>query len=262
MKTMFRKIALVLSMMCIIAFASPVVVLHAQSLDDLSSGSSSSSVDQGSGNDSGSISDYLKGYNPVTDENMQQASSMASPIVSFLGTVAGFIVMVASAGIFVVTALDLCYIGLPFTRSLLNPSYGASQGGASPMGGLGMGMPGAMGGGTQGAAPEQGLRRRWVSDEAVACVSMAQQSSQPQGGMPQMGAMGMMGGGMIQQSQPAPAKSVITTYLKKRAFFLVIFTVATVVLMSSLFTDCGLNLAELLNKIMDKFNGQISNVNI
>ena len=75
-----------------------------------------------------------------------------------------------------------------------------------------------------------------------------------------MGGMGMgapMGGG-----QPAPTKSVILMYLKKRAFFLIIFAVASIVLMSSIFTDCGINLAALLTKIMNRLNGSISNVQV
>lgn len=285
MKSCIRKMALVLSMMCIIAFASPLS-LFAGNLDDLSSdsttsnGQSNPNVSHGSSDDQ-SISDYLKDYNPVTQDNMQKAGSMASPIVSALGTFSGFIVMVTSAGIFVITALDLAYIGIPPLRSLLNPQMaGGGQAGGMPMGGMGMGMGmrggmmggmGAMGGGAQGAMPEQGLRRKWVSDEAVACVNLAnmqnQQGGAAMGGMPMggMGGMGGMMGGMgggMQQQAPTPTKSIILEYLKKRMFFIVIFTIATVILMSSLLTDCGLNLAELLSKIIEKFNGQISNVNI
>jgi hypothetical protein len=281
MKTLFRKMALVLSMICIIGFASPIG-LYADNLDDLSKSSSTNnnSSSSNSSNDS-AISDYLQDYNPVTSENMQSASTYASPIVSFLGTLSGFIVMIASAGIFVVTALDLCYIGLPFTRSILNPQYQAGgQAGGSPMGmgggmgmgmrgGMGMGMQGGMGGGAQGGGAEYGLHRRWVSDEAVACV----QNNMPQaqaGGMPMGGGMGMgggmMGGGMMgggmQQQQPQPTKSVIMEYLKKRSFFLIVFAIATVILMSSIFTNCGLNLAELITKIVQKFNTTVGQVNI
>lgn len=280
MKAMFNKIAIVLSVMCVIAFASPAIVMSAQSLDDLSSGSNDNS---GSDSDNNSISDYLQNYNPVTKDNMEQAGAIASPIVNALGTLSGFIVMIASAGIFVVTALDLVYIGMPFTRSFLNPKYGAQMGGASPMGGMGMGgmgmgmhrgyggmgAMGAMGGGAQ-QAPEQGMRRQWVSDEAEYCVNFAQRQDQmsagggmsPMGGMGGMGMMGGMGAMQQQQAQPMPTKSIIFMYLKKRAFFLVIFTVCTIVLMSSIFTDCGLNLAELISKVMNKIGNQISSLEV
>lgn len=261
MRICLRRMVLALAMICIVAFASPSTVF-AGSLDDLSNGStqssSSNSTNQdGDGKDS--ISDYLKGYNPVTSENMQKAGTMASPIVTALGTISGFIVMIVSAGIFVVTALDLCYIGIPFLRPTLNPNQ--ASGGSSPMMGMGMGMSSM--GGMQGGSVNSG-RRCWVSDEAIACVNLAggQQGGASMGMSPMgMSPMGMMGG-MGQQPSQVSTKSVIVEYLKKRSFFLIIFTIATVILMSSIFTNCGLNLAELLTKIIAKFNGQVSNVNI
>ena len=265
MKSGFKGMLLVLCMICIMAFASPVYIYAATDLDGLSSGSSTNtSTSHGSG-DNTSISDYLKGYNPVTQDNMEKAGTMASPVVNALGTVSGFIIMLVSAGIFVVTALDLAYIGIPFLRPTLNPNYGAGAQGGSPMGGMGMGMGmrggmgmGGMGGGAQPAASG---RRCLVSDEAVACVQMASQGQaqgSTMGGGMGMGGMGMGGA----QAQPTSTKSVIFTYLKKRTFFLIVFSVATVLLMSSIFTDCGLNLAELGIRVMNKLNGSISNINV
>lgn len=218
MKSGFKGMLLVLCMMCIMAFASPVCIYAASDLDGLSSGSTTNDSTSHGSSDNTSISDYLKGYNPVTQDNMEKAGTMASPIVNALGTLSGFIIMVVSAAIFVVTALDLAYIGLPFLRPTLNPNYGAGAQGGSPMGGMGMGMRGGMG----------------------------------------MGGMGMGGA----QAQPVPTKSVIFEYLKKRTFFIIIFAVATVLLMSSIFTDCGLNLAELGIRVMHKLNGSISNINV
>ena len=296
MKSAISKMALVLSMICFMVFASPLT-LCATSLDDLSSGStvndnqgSTSNTDNGYSSsrneaDERAISDYLKGYTPVTQENMQSANVLASPIVNVIGTATGFLLMIASAGIFLVTALDLVYIGLPFTRSFLNPKYGMQAAGGAGMGMGGMGMHGGMGMGMRGGvgmmgggagAPQQatetGLRRQWVSDEAEYCVNFANQqdaSTNMQGGAMQggmgMGMMGggMMGGGMPQQAPNPPAtKSIIFMYLKKRMFFIIIFSVCTVILMSSVLTDCGINLAELLQKIFMKVNGQISTVQI
>lgn len=248
MKSFISHLTLILTLVCAITCFSPISA-SAGSLDDLSSGDVSNDTSTGLTADS-ALTDYLRGYTPITDENMQKASTLSSPIVSALGTISGFIIMCVSGGIFLVTALDLVYIGIPFLRTFLNPMYGQSSGGASPMGG--MGSP-------QGGMQSQGfLKRRLVSDEAVACVNMAQSGGQ-QGGMG-MGMNSMMGG--MQQQQSQPTKSVIFEYLKKRSFFIVIFTVATVLLMSSLFTDCGLNLAELLDKIIQRLNGTVSNVQI
>lgn len=268
MKSGFKGMLLVLCMMCVMAFASPVCI-YATDLDGLSSGSSTNSSTSHGSSDNTSLSDYLRGYNPVTQDNMDKAGKMASPIVNALGTLSGFIIMLVSAGIFVVTALDLAYIGIPFLRTTLNPNYCAGAQGGSPMGGMGMGMGmrggmgmGGMGmGGAQPAAPG---RKCWVSDEAVVCVQMASQG-QAQGGSPMGGGMGMMGGGMGMggaQAQPMPTKSVILEYLKKRTFFLIIFAVATVLLMSSILTDCGLNLAELGISVINKLNGFIQNINV
>ena len=248
--------ALVLCMMFVFAFASPVVTM-AKSLDDISNDSSSSSSDSNDDSSSGAISDYLNDYTPITNDNMAKASTLASPIANFLGTVAGGIVIVVEGAIVVVTALDLAYIGLPFTRSILNPNY---AGAAAQGGGMGMGMGGGMPGGQ--AAPQSGLRRQWVSDEAVQAVQNAQPQQQAGGMGGMMGGFGGMGGGMQQRQQPQPTRSVIATYFKSRIFFIVIFTIATIILTSSILTHSGINLAALLMKLLDKGNNMVSNVQI
>ena len=261
MKALFKKVALVLSMMCVIAFASPLC-LSASNLNGMNSSDSTGGSSNGS--DDSALSDYMRNYNPITQENMQKANVLASPIASFLGTVTGAIMIVVGAGIFFVTACDLCYIGLPFTRSLLNPQQ--AGGGGMPMGGMG-GMGSPMGG---GAPAESGLRRKWVSDEAVAAVAMAGGGGAQGGGIPMggglgMGGMGMgapMGGMPMGGGAPQSTKSVIFEYLKKRIFFIVIFAVASIVLMSSILTDCGINIAELLLKILNKFSNNIGNTQI
>lgn len=256
MRALIKKWVLLMLMLAFVANIN-VLAVNAEVLDSLDE---SVTVEQSSqlGNSSNmdSITDYMRGYTPVTSENMEKASVTASPIINVIGTISGFIVMVTSAAIFMVTAADLAYIGLPFTRAWLNPMYasGGAQAGGMPMGGMGMGGMGAMGGGAQ-APVESGLRRRWVSDEAVYCVNTyCQPQQQAQGGMP-------MGGGMGMQQQ-LPMKSVIFEYLKKRTFFLILFAVAITVLMSSIFLDCGLNLGELVLKMFTKFSGQVSQVQI
>ena len=263
-KLSFKVLILMILSVFVLSFSIPV---SATDMDGVTN-NGNEQVTRGSGSNNDSISDYLKGYKPVTDKNMSQARQYTDSITSLLGTLTGIIVIVVSAGIFVITALDLCYIGLPFTRSFLNPSY-SQGGGTSSMGGMGMGM--GMGGmGMGGSQPQASGGKCWVSDEAIACVSMS--GSQGGGGASPMGGMGMgmgMGGmgmssmgGMGGSQQQQPTKSIITTYLKKRAFFLVIFAVATILLTSSVFTDCGINLAELSFKIMDKLNATIGSVNI
>lgn len=206
---------------------------------------------QSDGKDYGnSVSDYLQNREVIGDEEMQKANNLASPMVSVIGTIAGFIVLIASAAIFAITALDLLYIGVPFTRTYLAPAQ-ASGGGA--MGGMHGGMMGGMGGGQQ-----QPQGRQWVSDEAIQAVQLANPSGGAGGGMPMggmMGGMGAMGGG---QQQPQSTKSVILGYFKKRVFFIVIFSLCTIVLTSSIVTDCGINLGKLFLKATAALNGNLS----
>lgn len=207
-----------------------------------------------------SVSSYFKSYRPVTDENMKSASKLGSPIVAILGNITGFILILTSAGIFVVTALDLSYIGLPIVRPLLAPQQasGGMSGGMGGMGGMGGGyggMHGGMGGMGGGQQAPQG--HQWVSDEALRSVqsmSAGQQGGGMQGGM----GMGSMGG---QQQQPQTStKSVIFAYFKARMFFLIVFGLASVMLTSSVFLDCGINVAQLGFKVVASLNSAIQGI--
>ena len=168
---------------------------------------------------------------------MSQAQALANPITNIIGNIIGAIVLLTAAGIFLVTALDLAYIAMPFTRPLLTSKH------------------------------------QLVSDEALAAVGGASGGQQaggmgspmgsPMGGMGGMGSpMGSpMGGGMGGQ-QKQGTKAVITTYFKKRVVFMVIFAVATVILTSSILTGVGINLAALLTEIINKLNSIINGVKV
>ena len=221
---------------CILA----VPVSATNDMDGLTGGNTAQEqqVDQGSNSrDAGALGDALQNYNPITDDNMSQAQALANPITNIIGNIIGAIVLLTAAGIFLVTALDLAYIAMPFTRSLLTSKH------------------------------------QLVSDEALAAVGGASGGQQaggmgspmgsPMGGMGGMGSpMGSpMGGGMGGQ-QKQSTKSVITTYFKKRVVFMVIFAVATVILTSSILTGVGINLAALLTEIINKLNSIINGVKV
>lgn len=221
---------------CILA----VPVSATNDMDGLTGGNTAQGqqVDQGSNSrDAGALGDALQNYNPITDDNMSQAQALANPITNIVGNIIGAIVLLTAAGIFLVTALDLAYIAMPFTRPLLTSKH------------------------------------QLVSDEALAAVGGASGGQQavgmgsPMGGMGSpMGGMGSpmgspMGGGMGGQ-QKQSTKSVITTYFKKRVVFMVIFAVATVILTSSILTGVGINLAALLTEIIDKLNSIINGVKV
>lgn len=201
-----------------------------------------------------SIQDVMRGYNAVDQESMEKANQLASPLADIIGVLTGFIIAITTALIFLVTALDILYISVPFVRKFLNPevAQGGMPGGMGMRGGMGMGMQGNQGGGGH----------RWVSDEAVQALQAAGVADGGQagamGGMNGYGGMGAMGA----QQQQSGGKSSVMSYLKKRAFFLIVFAITTTILMSSLLLDCGLNLADLLYKIISLFTDGISNVQI
>ena len=255
MKGVISKLQLfMLAVMLMMSFTTTV---FATDLDKLNDGQNTTEQSQQSDGHNDSVTDYMRNYKPVTDENMQNATQYASPITNAIGTFVGFVVMCVSAGIFAVTALDLAYIGLPVTRSFLNPQQAQQQGGGMS----GFGGMGSMGGAQQ-QTQEYGLHRKWVSDEAVACVAQANPQQQQGGFGGGFGGGGFGAVGGAQQQQPQQTKSVISMYLKKRIVFLVVFAIATVLLTSSIFTDCGINLAQLMFKIMDKVNGTIAGVQV
>lgn len=245
----------------------PTQALALGNLDN--AGKSSQSVQGGS--DDNPLTGYMKKYKPITEGNMKQAEVVATPIVNAIGTVTGFVLLIVMAGVGLITAIDLAYIGIPKLRPSLAPNAGGTQAGGmtSPMGGRGMGMHGRgmMGGGMMGGSPQPSAGgHQWISDEALASVAMAGASVKPAGGgMPPMdGGMDMVGGGMMggTPQQSVKQSSVIFTYLKKRAFFVILFAVALILLTSSVLLDCGINIAELSIKVFNKLNGNISNINV
>ena len=221
------------------------------------------------------VTDYIKGYKAVTDDNMKVAAQITNPLINIIGNAIGVLTILAVALVPLTTMLDLLYIGFPAIRPMLNPEYNMQQGGGMaggmgmPMGGMGMGGYGARGMGmgmgmAQTAAPTSN-RPRLVSDEAIACTPQTSQAQPMAGGMGMpMGGMGGMGMGMgaVAPAQPVQTKSFIWEYLKKRTFFIILFVVATILLTSSVLTDCGINIAQLIANIMMKFNDGIGNVSI
>lgn len=182
----------------------------------------------------------------VDQEASNKANVYMSPIAKGANVVFAIILAIASIGMFVITALDMLYIAVPPVRNFLHAGGAGQQaqggmGGGMGMGGMGMGMGGMRGGmgmggmgGGQQSAPT-GLAQ-WISDEAVAAYAEGQGGGQQAGGGMGMGGMGMMGAA---PAAPAPAKSIILSYLKKRALFLAAFGICAILLSTTIFTDLG-----------------------
>lgn len=216
-------------------YSGNFIVAHAE--DGLEDDIQSSTKDNG-------VSDFLKDYQSMTSDQLQTASQKVSPLTNIIGYVMGGVITLTTSGIFLLTALDLAYISIPFVRGLLY-----SGGSTAQAGGMGMGMSGGM-------AQQQSKPRQLVSDEAVQCVSLASGGG---ASMPGMGmGMGMsMGMGSMQQQPQQGTKSTIMAYLKKRTFFLVLFAICSVMLTSSIFIGTGINLAQWGMKIMEMVNNSI-----
>ena len=206
-----------------------------------------------------SVSDMMRGYQAFDSDDMRKANEIVNPIRDIVGTGIGVILAITTLLVFVTTALDILYIAVPMTRSILYPGGEmANAGGGMGMGGgigmgMGMGMRGGMGMGMQGGSTST---RKLISDEAVNALASA--GNQMAGG----NGMGQVQGGYGGVQQQEKPKSPISVYLRKRIFFLILLAITSTLLMSSLFLDCGLNIADLLYKIIDMLNGSLQNVQI
>lgn len=165
----------------------------------------------------------------IDDESSAEAQRIASPWTKVIRVIISVILLLLTAALFLITVLDLVYIGVPFVRKWLG---GGEDSSSSSGGGNGFGDGGFGNGGfnynNTSSQGKSGIGRI-VSDEAIAAVQAASGSN---------------GGGFNSTSQPASKKSTIISYLKKRVVFLVVFGISAVLLFGTTFTDLGLKLGE------------------
>lgn len=210
-----------------------------QSQQENNNGGSDSGSDSGSYNSG--ISNWVRDYDAVTDENMAIANQQTSWLQSLVGNLIGVGIIGVFLALSTFTVLDLLAIVAPPIR----PS-----------------LTGQMGG------------RQWVSDECMRAISeglggaggaSAGGMKSPMGGMGSpmggmgmgspMGGMGMgspMGGmnNMQQGSQGGSKKNTVFAYFRHRLFAIVLIAICAVVLTSSVITGCGINIAQLFLKII------------
>lgn len=258
---MCKKAAMMLGVLCMLSFSS---TSYCTDLDSINQGTATTvesqtggDTSEGTGDESyDSVSDVMRGYNAFDGEDMEKAKGIVSPIEDIIGTAIGVILLLTMLGVSVTTAIDLLFLGVPATRGILNPQM--QQGGGMPMG---------MSPGMQGGA-QAGGGHKFVSDEAVQALAMSgagQQAGAQVGGYG--GGYGGYGGGyggapMGAQQQNQKQKSPMSIYIRRRAFFLILLAIASTLLLSSLFLDCGLNIADLLYKVIDMLNSNLQNVQI
>lgn len=193
------------------------------------------------------IGNQLKNQQYVSTNDIANAQKIASPITNFIGTIIGFIIVIAVAAHILITALDIVYLAFPPLRQYL--ASGSANGAGGQMAGMGFGR----------TAPAQtgGSQRQWVSDSAVSVASLYGGAAPAQG----QGMMNPGGYGSPQmspaQSQEGGKKNVFWEYLKKRAVSTIFFVFALIFLTSSQLMDVGLNAAQWGIGLLDWINGKI-----
>lgn len=255
----------------IIGYTGSAVTAYASSIDnDFNSGdagktrnsTSRTTTSNNSGNtnslgsvlDGGTVSEddkalgnFLGQHRGVTSDQLNSASEIASPVANAFGYIAAFIIALTASAIFLITALDILYIAVPFVRPFLYTA-GTDGTGAMTAGryGGGPGGYGGYGGYAQNTSSSSGGRRhQFISDEAVTCAALLGGSSRTEN----IGAPG--------QRSNETRGSVIKAYLVKRAGFMVLFVLCVVVLMSSALMGTGANLANFSIKVITAINNAL-----
>lgn len=254
----------------------PVTTVYASSLDDVvsetSPESSSDSSSDSSSSDSSSVSSSKSSIPMTADEyiaNTKDAADLtnvdtkgASKVNEGIKTVAAFIVKILSyfltAFLVVRVLLDLVYIALPFTRSMLSNGYagnaaagGAGMGGmggmGSPMGGMGgMGM-GGMGMGMRGG---YGMNRMGMGGMGMGGAGMG---GSQMGASPAMGRVQLVStaalNSVASENMPGPdgrPQSALKAYAKDMAVTLVITPVLLVLAITGVLSNLGFLLGDVI----------------
>lgn len=176
------------------------------------------------GNEGGSLTDAIKSAKDssiLDEEDSKTVGRLGGNISSAAGNVTSFLIYVMFAFCFVTSAFDLLYISAPPLRPVLwNRSSGVAQ---TQNFGSSNGMQGQQYNNNQLGQSQQGEQsKKWclVSDELKYVMNY-------QNNMPQ--------------------KALIMSYFKKRAYAVIVIVVVVFLLIgSSVFTDFGLNIGEML----------------
>lgn len=273
----------------------PVATVHASSLDDVVNGTTQESNETAAGqsnesNSSVSSSQSSSSYTSADEyiENTKNAADLTSvdtkgadKVNEGIRTVAAFIVRILSyfltAFLVVRVILDLVYIALPFTRSILsngyagNPAAGGSgmgmqqpgMGGmGSPMGGMGMGM-GGMGMGGMGMRGGYGMNRMGMG--GMGGMGMNGMGAQGQmGASPAMGRVQWISSAALNavaaEQMPGPdgkPQSALKAYAKDMMVVLIITPVLLTLAITGVLTNLGFLIGDIIAKGITSIGGMI-----
>lgn len=261
-----KKVLLTL-LTSIMLLTLPVTTVYASSLDDVVSGTSQESSSDSS-SDSSSVSSSKSKIPMTADEyiaNTKDAADLtnvdtkgASKVNEGIKTVAAFIVKILSyfltAFLVVRVLLDLVYIALPFTRSMLSNGYaGNAAAGGAGMGGMGgMGSPmggmGGMGGMGMGMRGGYGMNRMGMGGMGGAGMGGSQMGASPAMGRVQLVSTAALNS-VASENMPGPdgrPQSALKAYAKDMAITLVITPVLLVLAITGVLSNLGFLLGDVI----------------
>lgn len=272
----------------------PVTTVHASSLDDVVNSTTQESNEatvgqnnEPSSNTSTSSSQSSSSYTSEDEyiENTKNAADLttvdtagADKVNDGIRTVAAFIVKILSyfltAFLVVRVILDLVYIALPFTRSILsngyagNPAAGGSgmgmqqpgmggMGMGAGMGGMGMGGMGGMGG--YGMRGGYGMNRMGMGGMGGMGMQQGQMGASPAMGRVQWVSSAALNAVAAEQ-MPGPdgkPQSALKAYAKDMMVVLIITPVLLTLAITGVLTNLGFLIGDVIAKGITSIGGMI-----
>lgn len=273
----------------------PVTTVHASSLDDVVNSTTQESNEatvgqnnEPSSNTSTSSSQSSSSYTSADEyiENTKNAADLttvdtagADKVNDGIRTVAAFIVRILSyfltAFLVVRVILDLVYIALPFTRSILSNGYagnpaagGSGMGMQQPgMGGMGMGAGiggmgmGGMGMGGYGMRGGYGMNRMGMGGMGMGGMGMQQGQM---GASPAMGRVQWISSAALNavaaEQMPGPdgkPQSALKAYAKDMMVVLIITPVLLTLAITGVLTNLGFLIGDVIAKGITSIGGMI-----
>lgn len=272
----------------------PVTTVHASSLDDVVNSTTQESNEatvgqnnDSSSNTSNSSSQSSSSYTSEDEyiENIKNAADLttvdtagADKVNDGIRTVAAFIVRILSyfltAFLVVRVILDLVYIALPFTRSILsngyagNPAAGGSgmgmqqpgmggMGMGAGMGGMGMGGMGGMGG--YGMRGGYGMNRMGMGGMGGMGMQQGQMGASPAMGRVQWVSSAALNAVAAEQ-MPGPdgkPQSALKAYAKDMMVVLIITPILLTLAITGVLTNLGFLIGDVIAKGITSISGML-----
>lgn len=271
----------------------PVTTVHASSLDDVVNSTTQESNEatvgqnnDSSSNTSNSSSQSSSSYTSADEyiENTKNAADLttvdtagADKVNEGIRTVAAFIVRILSyfltAFLVVRVILDLVYIALPFTRSILSNGYagnpaagGSGMGMQQPgMGGMGMGAGmggmgmGGMGMGGYGMRDGYGMNRMGMGGMGGMGMQQGQMGASPAMGRLQLVSSAALNAVAAEQ-MPGPdgkPQSALKAYTKDMMVVLIITPILLTLAITGVLTNLGFLIGDVIAKGITSISGML-----